>query len=106
MRAYLTAALLAFSCSPAAAYFYTGNELWTFCKNESSSSCLVYILSAVDMHTAAVEDGKFFCIPPKVTGGQIEDVVKKYLQDNPADRHKPAAFLVIDALQAVFPCKQ
>jgi hypothetical protein len=44
------------------------------------------------------------CLPDKVTKQQLGDVVRKYLQDHPADRHTAASSLVLLALGEAFPC--
>ena len=43
---------------------------------------------------------------PNVTRRQIKDVVVKFLQDNPAERHLPAAVLSWRALNVAFGCKK
>jgi hypothetical protein len=35
----------------------------------------------------------------------MNEVVLKYLADNPAERHKASAFLVRAALRTAFPCR-
>jgi hypothetical protein len=49
---------------------------------------------------------KLICTPEGVRFGQMRDVVIKYLRDNPAQRHQSRFVLVLDALQAAFPCKE
>ena len=44
-------------------------------------------------------------VSPNITVGQIQDVVVKYLQDNPADRHLPGGTLSYRAFYAAFDCK-
>ncbi|OGA05844.1 MAG: hypothetical protein A2W68_08690 [Betaproteobacteria bacterium RIFCSPLOWO2_02_64_14] len=44
------------------------------------------------------------CLPHYATRQQLADVVTKYLRDNPAERHQPAQFLVLEALATAFPC--
>jgi hypothetical protein len=45
------------------------------------------------------------CIPQRATRGQIVDVVKLHMQQNPKDRHSPAVTLVVVALREAFPCE-
>lgn len=53
----------------------------------------------------ALTDAIFeFCLPDTATYGQYVDVVKKYLQDSPANRHESARFLIFAALRGDFPC--
>ncbi|UWR10889.1 Rap1a/Tai family immunity protein [Sulfitobacter mediterraneus] len=44
------------------------------------------------------------CMPSDVERGQMVDVVIKYLDENPADRHGPARMLTWLALLDAFPC--
>jgi len=44
------------------------------------------------------------CMPPEVERGQMIDVVIKYLDNNPAERHGPARMLTWLALLEAFPC--
>lgn len=45
-----------------------------------------------------------YCLPTSVTVGQVADVVRKYLQDNPATRHQYPNALIKFALSETFPC--
>lgn len=45
-----------------------------------------------------------FCVPETSNNGQIFDIVKKYLLDNPAVRHEPALPIVQIALEKAFHC--
>ncbi len=60
-------------------------------------------------YTIGVADSNSFLIcapggPGGVTQGQFTDIVKKYLNDNPAQLHRDADVLVLDALTQAFPC--
>ncbi|MGC1176347.1 Rap1a/Tai family immunity protein [Polaromonas sp.] len=44
------------------------------------------------------------CVPPSVNYGQLSDVVKKWLSENPARRHEPPISLIFSALNSAFPC--
>jgi hypothetical protein len=46
-----------------------------------------------------------FCLPTGVDLEQLERVVKKSLDDNPARLHMPASLLILSALAEAFPCK-
>jgi hypothetical protein len=46
------------------------------------------------------------CISGEITNGQLVDVVKKYLEQNPETRHLHRSTLVFRALSGAFPCKQ
>lgn len=45
------------------------------------------------------------CSPEGVTYGQIHSMVQQYLEANPADRHRAAAWFVYKPLVAAWPCK-
>ena len=45
------------------------------------------------------------CLPRSGTTGQSAAVVKQYLEQNPAQLHRPAHVLVREALQRAFPCR-
>jgi hypothetical protein len=45
------------------------------------------------------------CLPSGGTVGQFAAVVKQYLEQNPAQLHRPAHVLVREALQRAFPCR-
>ena len=47
------------------------------------------------------------CFPKDgISNKQATRIVTKYLRDNPAELHKPAAFLVISAYKQAFPCSK
>jgi hypothetical protein len=45
------------------------------------------------------------CLPKDGNYGQIVRVVKKYIEDRPAEQHNPARFLIMSALMDAFPCR-
>jgi hypothetical protein len=45
------------------------------------------------------------CLPSNGTVGQYAAVVKQYLEQNPAQLHRPAQVLAREALQRAFPCR-
>ncbi len=49
--------------------------------------------------------GGVYCLPESEPKQMIRDVVK-YLEDNPAELHKTAAFNILDALMEAFPCTE
>lgn len=97
------------------AFASDGNELYRMCQENSSlnSPCLGYIVGVVEglntMNSIAVSKYKptaqmEFCLPEHATYTQLVDVVKKYLIENPAERHEEASILIFFALQNIFPC--
>lgn len=105
MRLVLALAVSLFTALPAHSYFFDGNELWKECETKNAF-CSGYIVAAIDMHGASLEkEQRLFCPPPEATGRQLRDVILKYFTDNPAERHEPAVFLIIEAMRKAFPCK-
>lgn len=58
-----------------------------------------YVKGAVDS-----ANGGAFCVPSGILVGQITDVVFRYLDTHPEQRHQSAHLLVITALKEKFPC--
>jgi hypothetical protein len=83
----------------------TGNSLKNDCSETSTyfqrGSCSGYIAGVSDMLFTAHR----ICYGPNVTRGQIEDVVIKYLNDNPAIRDQIGIVLIEKSLRDAFPCK-
>jgi len=91
-------------CGTAHAEFMDGNELLSY-MNSSSTTNRSYALGYV----AGVSDalrGVTLCYPENVTNGQINDMIKNYLTNIPAERHIAADRLVNKALVAVWPCRR
>ena len=90
----------------------SGNELMDFCAPNDDLPpfmCLGYILGAADFIGAQIEAGGTqrtvgLCLPSSVTRRQKFEVVMKYLQEHPEQRHYDAAGLILSALVQAFPC--
>ena len=76
--------------------FYTGNQLYDFCKR-GSPACVGYILGV-----AAAHNGKSFCFPAGVIGEQVVGTVKLWLESHPKKRHAAGGRLVVEALSGTF----
>jgi hypothetical protein len=97
----LLAALLATS---AHADFKSGNELLDHVNADNyynKGSALGYMTGVVDAYA-----GIYFCPPVTITGGQVQDIVRNYLTQNPSTRHEGASILVYRAIVEFFPCKK
>jgi len=93
--------LLAFS-GMAHAEFNDGNQLLSKLKDSSYFSQgygMGYIAGIADMGVGVVH-----CAPPNVTAGQLNDMVKNYLDNTPADRHLTGDTIVNKVLKTVWPC--
>jgi hypothetical protein len=98
----LLAALL-FVPALAHASFLSGNELLSRMNGSSMEQihALGYVQGVVDAYTYL-----FICPPNQITAGQVRDMIKNYLTNLPAQRHKAADVLIREALVSVWPCKQ
>lgn len=109
---------------PARSQTATGNELLQDCRTANrrgnlrsdqafadnliaQGNCYSYIrgaLNGIDGTVALAGIPDIFCIPERVTMGQINDAIIRYLETNPQRRHLPASLLIIQALINSFPC--
>ena len=109
----LAIALLAMSAAPATAGSnLTGNDLLERCSASASDNpiqwgvCLGYVMAVADLlGQGRPINGARACVATDVTSGQLMDVVRQWLERNPARRHINGAALVAVALQQAFPCK-
>lgn len=104
---------------------FTGNDLFENCASDAlarQAQCMYYVIGVVDGMTPGfcfgkiegkgrppadvtiVGADKLFCIPSEATHGQLTDVFAKYLRENPKDRSKNGATLVLLAMTDAFPC--
>ena len=97
-KLFFSAALLAGS---AHAEFWDGNRLLDRMNGgiAEQMQALGYVMGISDMGQDTLH-----CPPPNATAGQMEDIVKRYLNNNPAVRHLSADTIVNRALALVFPC--
>ncbi|MCA1381269.1 hypothetical protein I6F34_10505 [Bradyrhizobium sp. BRP05] len=114
--------------SAARADFFNGNELHTSCSFNNQSGISAYVAGVFDKTLADHAIANFhipsseidrnpnlgfvsraikpFCLPETATLKQVKDVVCKWLNQNPAQRHLSGAPLVQTALAEAFPCKK
>lgn len=89
----------------ASANFIDGNDLWKYLNGKdyfSNGHSLGYITGVFD-----ATRGTWHCPPHNgggITAGQVEDIVRQYLTQNPATRNLPADLLISAALGRVWPC--
>jgi hypothetical protein len=109
----LAAALLLLGTAPAVAGSnLTGNDLLARCSASASDNpvqwgvCLGYVMAVADLlGQGRAVAGVRACVAADVTSGQLMDVVRQWLERNPARRHINGAALVAVALQQAFPCR-
>lgn len=94
--------LVALMAGAAHAEFWDGNTLLQRMMGNHSEqmNALGYVMGVADSY-----NGKEFC--PRsgnITSGQINDVVKVYLERNPSLRHLTGDLLTMVALSQVWPC--
>lgn len=96
-------AILLFVPMVAHAEFESGNTLLS--KLDSSTIAdrmfaLGYVIGVVDAYMNVS-----VCPPQGVTAGQINDMVRNYISNNPATRNRSADLLISEALKQVWPCR-
>ena len=90
-----------------ARHFVSGNQLLALRGDKGSVS--LYVAGVMDRDSGydalgGPSAGLSYCVPSEVTLRQATDVLIRYLDERPAERHKAAAYLVRAALIAAFPC--
>lgn len=110
-KAFLIVVLLLFVCNIAQAYFETGNSLFAKVSRQPTGdthnyselmSGVGYIVGVFDAYRGEY----YYDAPGGLTQGQIVDIAKKYLEEHPEKRHKPAIELLLEAFQEAFPLKK
>lgn len=105
IKAVIPALLIAtMAAGPASAAFITGNQLMEHCRNQNRSFLLGYAMGSAD-HLQFFMPEKV-CIPVQVTGGQLVDILCKYVDEHPGMRHLTGEYLAFASLNEAFPCKQ
>jgi hypothetical protein len=96
----LLAGLLFVPCI-ASAEFMSGNNLHGKMNGDFGDKMLAlgFIQGVFDVYVSVT-----FCSPNSVTVGQVSDMVRSYLDNNPSIRHKTAESLVNQALKQAWPC--
>src|SRR5262249_29553323 len=99
-----------FSDVYAGGYYQTGNDLldaWRVRQrteqNPRVSTDLIEETFLVGYITGIADVVLNMPIPPTVSRGQLADIVGKYLESHPEERHEAAAVVVVRALGRVFP---
>ena len=82
--------------------FDNGNELYSKMTDAASSRQMYALGFVIGVHEML--EGDLVCASDNVTAGQLRDIVKKYLEDNPSTRNRPAVILAGIAMAQAFPC--
>lgn len=103
MRSLIAVIAIVSWAGNSSAYFDSGNELLALCSpNGNRFMCLGTIIGHYDMMLAM---GYKCPNEANVTKGQVRDIVVQHIQNNPKDRHVPAAYLTALALEG-FGCRR
>tara|TARA_B100000686_G_C16606551_1_gene871511 strand:- start:21 stop:326 length:306 start_codon:yes stop_codon:yes gene_type:complete len=98
----------------------TGNQLLDLCEDKKGSigeaSCLGYVVGLREMYNLTMQMNLFIirndkyqpvksCLPHKLTGNQLKQIITKWLNNNPEKLHEEVvvSFVYID--NETFPCK-
>lgn len=84
------------------AEFVDGNKLLNQMKDSAyfnQGHALGYVAGVADMGLGVVH-----CAPSNLTAGQLNDMVRNYLENTPAERHLTGDTIVNKVLKTVWPC--
>jgi hypothetical protein len=102
----LALAVFALGSSPATATsFDSGNDLYRYCSSKDAGKtilCLGLVTGYLEGMQLAFDCNNL----DAVSREQLKDIVLKFLHDNPADRHLPAALLSSRAYYLAFKCQK
>lgn len=106
MTTKTTLACITLALSSAAhADFLSGNGLFKEMTGTSDIGQMFATGYVVGVHDATSGTNQH-CVPKGVNAGQLSDVVRLWLRNNPAHRHLPAEQLVVFSLSVAFPCTE
>jgi hypothetical protein len=111
MRLLIAAALLCAGFGGALAQRVSkvdGQRLLKICSAENPvlEQCDIYLSGVADGMGLQPADSRQACIPIKVTGKQLREVVLKVLHGHPEKLQLPAADIATHAFMESFPCKK
>ncbi len=82
--------------------FESGNTLYNKLSGDQADRLVAmsYVAGIHDAYASLT-----ICSPAGITKGQLADMMRNWLANNPAQRHRAASVLVNEALGKVWPCK-
>jgi hypothetical protein len=86
--------------------FMHGNDLYPACRTTPDTGCVVFVVGLADALEMVAPHLTNICRPNGVTYDQLLDVFMNWLEDHPADRHRPAAKLAGLAFAEAWPCNK
>lgn len=109
MKGILSLGFVVVATCPAIALAFTGNEIYDWgvqFEKENGSPVSAVSFGYVGYVSGAMDSMNqiLFCAPSSVTYSQSASVVMKYLRNNPEERNKSAATLIIAAMSKPYPC--
>ena len=72
----------------------------------SAGACMGYVVAVAEITDSGYLQGYRSCIPARVTKGQLEDVVKKYIAKHADYRQYVGYQAIVLALVESFPCEK
>jgi len=99
---HLLTILIATVTLPASAEFMDGNKLLADFQDQGvvpQMHSLGYVKGVADAHLGLVH-----CAPSNATGGQMRDMVRDYLIQNPGQRHHTGDLVIARVLGTKWPC--
>ena len=102
----LLATAAAHAASPPSLSFMYGNEFYASCYAAPHQDCRVYVIGAADALELTSTAWTNICRPKTVNSEQLLDVFLKWLEANPAERHRPAAKLAALSFAEAWPCRK
>ena len=86
------------------AEFFSGNLLLSRMNSTETVDRVIalgYVMGVFDALAGAIH-----CAPagPEITSGQIRDMVKAWIEQNPGQRHRMADRIIGDVLKQAWPC--
>jgi hypothetical protein len=103
--ALLLTASTATGAGPVQAFVH-GNDLYPGCQTSPDQGCYIYVVGVADALELTAQRWTNICRPKAVTNDQLLDVFMDWLEERPAERHRPAAKLAALAFAEAWPCKQ
>ncbi len=91
-------------------YQATGNLFLKICRGGTARRgyCLGYFAGISDgittLQLLKPQHWTPICKPDQMTDSQLRDVVVKYLDDHPEERHEPISLLTVLAMRSAWPC--
>jgi Rap1a immunity proteins len=84
----------------------TGNQLYNFCRDNNADfddgTCFGFVSGLFEV----ADELHLVCVPMTATPRQIRDVVLRFLERHPDNRHESARGLVLAAIQTAYPCPE